>query len=546
MVTTDAVTLGRAAFERRAWADAYRQLTAADRVEALTGDDLRRLATAAYLTGRDVESTDLWERAYQAFRDDDDVPSAVRCAFWLALGLLHRGETARGGGWLARAQRQLDGLEQECAEHGYLLFPVGYQRFMTGDLAGAHAAFSEAARIGERCEDADLLALARHAQGRALLRTGDTDHGLALLDEAMLAITTDETSPLIAGDVYCSVIEACHEIFDVHRAKEWTAALTHWCAQQPDLVPYRGQCLVHRSQVCQLHGDWTAAMEDARQACARLADPPGQPALGMAWYQQAELHRLRGELDAAEVQYRKASERGHVPQPGLALLRLSQGRLDAAVASIRQAVDAAGGDRLAAATLLPAYAEIMLAADDVASARTAADELTRLAQDLGAPLLEATAAQADGAVLLAEGNGEPALVALRRAWTRWWELQAPYETARVRVLIGVACQQLNDNDSAELEWDAARRTFASIDALPELRHLDELAAPQAAQRSGPLSSREHEVLALVAGGKTNQEIADQLVISQHTVRRHLQNIFAKLDISSRAAATAYAYQHDLV
>ncbi len=543
---SEALPKGRRAFDRQAWGPAHDSLAAADGQQPLSPADLERLATAAYLSGRETESLEVWARAHTAFRDEADVAGAARCAFWLAFVLLHRGETARGGGWLARAQRLLDGAEeQDYVERGYLLFPVGLRQVMAGDLTTAYATFGQAARIGESFADRDLATMARHGQGRAMIRMGRTAEGLALLDEAMVAITAGEVSPIVAGDVYCSVIEACHEISDVHRAQEWTTALTAFCEAQPDLVPYRGQCLVHRSELLQLHGEWPDAMLEARRACARLSEPSGQPALGMALYQRAELHRVRGEFEAAEDAYREASEHGRPPHPGLALLRLAQGETEAARAAISHAVDETE-ERLSRSKLLAAYVEIQLAASEVAAARAGADELEQIAGTLDAPLLQAISALATGAVLLGEADPQAALVPLRRAWSIWCELEAPYETARARVLIGMACDQVGDPGGANVEWEHARAVFTRLGAEADLVELDRLAATPRSSTAGGLTAREVEVLMLVAKGWTNAQVAAELVLSEHTVRRHLQNIYAKIGVTSRAAATAYAYEHDLV
>ena len=540
----DALARGRDAFERQAWGDAYAQLSAADRDRPLGAADIDRLARAAYLTGREDESADAWARAHHQFRSVGDPERAAMCAFWLGFTLMFRGEMAQSSGWLARARRLLDEGGHDCVAHGYLFVPVGIRCVMAGDAAAGFDAFRQALDVGARFGDGDLVALGRLGQGRALIRLGRAAEGVALLDEAMVAIAASEASPMVAGGVYCSVIEGCHEIFDLRRAQEWTSALAQWCASQPDLVPHRGDCLLRRAELLMLHGAWPDALHEAQLACDWLSRPPGRGA-GAAFYQQGELHRLRGEFAKAEEAYRQASQRGRTPQPGLARLRLAQGDVEAARAAIQHAIDEARSrhDRTAA---LGAYVEIMVAAGDPPAARAAAVELAEMAATLDAPYLRATSAQAHGAVLLAEGRPRDALPALRDACTAWRELPAPYEAARVRVTIGLAHRELGDDDTATMELDAALHAFRELGAAADLARVTAIAALRSGRSTDRLTARELEVLRLLATGKTNRAIAGELAISERTVDRHVSNIFTKLGLSTRAAATAYVYEHDLL
>jgi DNA-binding CsgD family transcriptional regulator len=544
MTNGDALDSGLAAYARSAWSEACALLALADGQTALEPGQLEQLATAAYLAGEDAASSDGWARAHQAHLNRGDSRRAARCAFWLAFGLLSRGETARAGGWLARAQRLLDDGEADCVERGYLLLPAAIRCVMEGDAARGYGIFGEAVEIGNRFADTDLVTLARNGCGRALIRMGEIREGVALLDEAMVAVEAGEVSPVVAGDVYCSMIEACHEIFDLRRAREWTLVLSEWCEAQPELVSYRGQCLVRRAEIMQLHGDWAHALEEAYRACERLSRPL-QPAVGAAYYQRAELHRLRGEFAEAEDAYRQASRWSRRPRPGLAQLHLAQGQLEAARATIRRVASEAG-DPPTRTGVLPAVVEIMLAVGDVASARAAADELASIAAALDAALPGALAAHADGWVRLAEGDVPGALDQLRQAWTAWEELGTPYEAARARVLIAGAYRELGDADAARLELDAARAVFERLGAAPDLARIDAITSQPATRPDHGLTPRELQVLRRVAAGKSNKAIAAALFISERTVERHVSNILGKLRVQSRAAATAFAYEHHLV
>jgi ATP/maltotriose-dependent transcriptional regulator MalT len=540
-----ALERGRDAYAARAWTDAHLLLRRADSAEPLAPADLALLATAAYMLGLEEEWVEVHERVHHLHLEAGDVGLAARAAFWIGLSFSLRGEFGPAEGWFGRAHRLLEerGVG-DCVERGFLLIPYGLGLLSAGDAAPAAEVAREAAAVGRRFANHDLCALALLLEGQAAATDARVSEGLGLLDEAMVAVTTEDLSPVISGLVYCAVILTCQEVFEVRRAREWTAALDRWCRQQPDLVAFTGRCLVHRAEILQLGGSWQHALKEARQACRRFVET-NNPTAGLALYREAELLRLQGDFRAAEAAYRAASQAGWDPQPGLAQLRLAQGRVDAAAAAIRRAAGEAG-DPVRRAGLLPAYVEIMLAAGEPEEADGPCDELEELARTYSSAMLDAIAAYERGGVELAAGNASPALELLRRALEAWRALEAPYEAARTRVLIGEACRMLEDSDACTLELEAALADFVRLGALPDAARVERLLGRDREGTAHGLSQRELEVLALVASGRSNREIAAALVISEHTVARHVQNIFAKLRVSSRAAATAFAFEHELV
>ncbi|HJQ75297.1 MAG TPA: LuxR C-terminal-related transcriptional regulator [Gaiellaceae bacterium] len=542
--TASALERGRAAYAARAWVDAHALLRSADESEQLGAPDLALLATAAYMLGREDEWVAAHERAHHLHLAAGEVEPAVRAGFWIGLSLALRGELGPAGGWFGRAQRLLDDVSVDCVERGFLLIPSGHMLLSSGDPAAARGVGAEAAAVARRFGNGDLFALAVLLEGQAAVFDAQVRDGLALLDEAMVAVTTEDLSPIVSGLAYCSVILTCQEIFELRRAREWTHALDRWWRQQPDMVAFTGRCLVHRAEILQLGGSWQDALEETRRACRRFVETKS-PNAGLALYREAELLRLQGDLDGAEEAYRAASQAGWEPQPGLAQLRLAQGRVDAAAAAIRRAA-AESNDPVPRAGLLPAKVEIMLAAGETEEARAACEELEEVARQYSSAMLDAIVAYERGAVDLAAGDAPRALESLRPALEAWRALEAPYEVARTRVLVGEGCRALDDGEACTLELEAALAEFVRLGALPDAARVERLLGRRGDGPDHGLSARELEVLRLLAAGRSNREIATTLVISEHTVARHVQNIFRKLRVSSRSAATAFAFEHELV
>jgi DNA-binding CsgD family transcriptional regulator len=537
---TGALDRARDAYARRAWLEAHEAFSRVDDDDALEAEDLELLAMAKLMLGRDDEAIATLERAHHRYLERGETKRAVRAATWIGMNLGFRGVIAPASGWLGRAQRLLDQQPGDSVEQGYLMIPAVFRLEAGGDFEAAAALAGEAAAVAERFGDRDLLSMSLNAQGTMLVRAGRVREGFGLLDEAMVTATTSDLTPFVLGIVYCGVILACQEVFEVGRAREWTLALSTWADEQPDLVAFTGRCRIHRAEILQFGGSWSDALEEAGRACRRMIETQNAAA-GIAYYRRAELLRLRGEFAAAEEAYREASSFGWEPQPGLAQLRSAQGNRDVALAAIRRA-SAEITEPLKRAALLPAYVEIALDAGEIDEAHAACGELEELAGSYESAMLAAMVAYSRGAVAVAAGNAHAALVALREAHRTWFELDAPYEVARTRALLARACSELGDAEAARLELEAACAIFRKLGAAPDLARVE----PPADGDSHGLSGRELEVLRLVAAGKSNRDIAGELVISEHTVARHVQNIYRKLRLSSRAAATAFAFEHDLV
>ena len=538
------LTRGRRAYDQHDWSETHSRLRAADAKEPLAAEDLERLAVAEQMMGREDDAVATLQRAYSAFLKRGEILRAARSAGSLVMNLMNRGDMAQAGGWLARCRRLLDDGQRDCVEAGYLLIPAALQALMQGDIPAAAETFARVLEIASRFGDPDLEAMGRLGRGQSLIALGDLGAGLSLFDENMVAVTSGEVSPIVAGVIYCAVIDGCRGIYDLRRAQEWTEALDQWCESQPGLVRYRGNCLVSRAEIMQMHGAWSDAMAQADLACIRLTTPRVQEAAGDAFYQLGELHRLRGDFAKAEVAFRQASDLGRSPHPGLALIRLAKGQVEAASVALRRERDEARepGRRCA---VLPAFVEVMIVAGDLDAARAGAVELDGTAIALGAPYVRALAAFAKGSVQVAGGEHRAALESLRSALSLWRGLDAPYEAARTRALIGLACRGLNDNDAAAMELDAARKTFVQLGASADVERLAASSKARSSAQAGGMSAREVEVIRLVAAGRSNRAIAAQLFISEKTVARHVSNIFTKLGVSTRAAATAYVYEHGL-
>lgn len=540
----ETLQLALAEYEKARWLEAARLYQKVG-VQQLSPQDLVRLAICGAMTGdRDLFDSTM-EDAFNRYRDSGDVRATARCAFWLGMEAMRRGEHGRGGGWLGRSAQTLEDAPEDCSERGLLLIPAGLQALGQGEPQKALELFSRAQEIGARHNDPDLHSLGTLGRCQSEVETGWVEQAIPALDGLMLDITSPDVSPIVVGIAYCAAVELCRELFEIGRAQEWTQALNSWCDSQEGLVMFRGQCLVYRSELMQFEGAWDSATAQAALARERLSAPARDPAVGAAYYQIGELQRLRGNYAEAEASYRDASQHGHNPEPGMALLSSAQSRHGDAVSAIQRALSEPHSQEKRIRLLLAAV-EVSINAGDLEMAETSLAELNEHHVKSGSPLMLALVHRATAAFNIARGEPAEALTKARAAENLLAQYTSPYDSARVKTLLGRACELMGDHRTAEIEFSAARKIFEELGAGPELMAMGagELGSENQPAQHG-LTGREAEVTKLVASGMTNRMIAETLVISEKTVARHLSNIFTKLDISSRAALTAFAYEHGL-
>ena len=527
----------RDAYRRNAWADATELFRRADAESELEIDDLEALVWAAAVSAHDREMLSALDRVYAYHAEKGDHDKSARAAFWSGLRSMMIGDIGLGSGWLQRAGKHAEQTAPDSVERGYLLLPQVFMHRDKGAYEAAVEIADKAIAIGQTQDEPDLIALAGSLKGGILFRLGRIDEGYVPIDETMLLANSNRLSPVVTGVVYCEIVASCCRVLEMVRAREWTAILDDWCRRNPQAKAFNGVCQVHRAEVLQLEGNWSEAFAEAERAGHGLEGTTEQTARANAAYRRGEILRLRGDYSAAEAEYRLAGEGGIDPQPGLPLLRLAQGRRQEAVAMIHRALQTAG-DLPRKSALLPAGIEIFIACDDLDTAERLCREMREIAETFGTEVLTRVADQGYGSLALARGAFADAVPALIRARQYWSEFGAPYLVARLRVDIARGCTELGDLESAAMELDAAEKLFHELGAEPDLARTRTLRANRKPSDSHILTAREREVLALMAAGGSNRTIAGKLGLSPKTVNRHVENIFGKIGVSSRAAAVA--------
>ena len=479
----DPLQAGRDALARHAWREAFELLSAADAASPLPPEQLEKLADAAMWSGKLEPCTAAHERAHASYLERGDRRRAGYMAILLAHDHFAKGQGTLGSGWLRRAERLID-PEPDSLEYGHLLRARGLTARDPDEALGhARAAHALAVRLGDR----DLAALEIQEQGRLLVAKGEMNEGLALLEEATVIAVSGELGPHATGVIYCNSIDVCRRLADYGRAGEWTDAARQWCDRQ-GILGFPGVCRVYRASILRLRGALADAAHEAANACEELR-PYAVGSTAEAFYELGEVRLRLGDLAAAEEAFRQAHELGREPQPGLALLRLAEGKMEAARTAIRSALADDSRDRLSRAQLLPAQVDIALAAGDTETARAAVDELEAIAATYGTPAMLATALCARGSLQHATRDSEAARRSLRAGCRHWQELDAPYETARARMALAAVHRAEGDLETAALELAAARSTFERLGAVLDAARAAEAQADAAPAPAEATSQR---------------------------------------------------------
>lgn len=523
----------------RAWEEVYRRLSGTDPAR-LSPEELDDLGESAWWLCHTEEALEIKQRAYVGHVERGSDSAAAMTAWWLSYGHLYWGQRSQASGWLRRMRRHVEAKPEEGVEAAYLSFAVADAALQRGDLDEAESEAGRAVGLGQRLDCPDAVAMGLQVQGRTLGKRGRVAEGFDLLDEAMTFVVAEQISDLLVGSVYCSVIHTCRDFADLERAVEWTESMRSWYEALPTTTPYHGLCRVYRGEVLGLRGMWSQAeteLRDASDVLLRLRPRAAAEAL----YALGELSVRRGELADAERSFTRSQELGRDPQPGRALLLLAQGRSDEAHDVLQTSLAQPPRDAFLLARLLGVQVEVAISNGEVEAARDAAAGLRVIAGELGGKALDAAASFAGGLVQVASGDLHAGAALLRHSSVVWSELGVPYEEGRARRFLGETLMRVGDDGGGTAELEAARVLFRRVGALRELHQVGKMLG----EFPSGLTAREVEVLRLVAAGMTNREIGRTLVISEHTVRRHIQNIFSKIGVSSRTAATAYAFQHGL-
>lgn len=545
MTGNQTLQTAREAYGRGAWADATDLFLRADAESRLNIEDLDRLVWAAGIAARDQEMLAALGRLYEHHLAGQDDEACAKAAFWSGLRHMMIGEVGLGAGWLQRAAKHAEETPSDCVQRGYLLLPQVFMHRDKGDYDAAIEIADNAIAFGENAGDPDLVALAGSLKGGLLFRLGRIEDGYAPIDEAMVLAKSERLSPLVCGVVYCEIVASCCRVFEMVRAREWTEILNDWCRRNPQAKAFNGVCQVHRAEILQFEGNWREAFAEAERAGDGLKGTTEQTAMATAAYRRGEILRLRGDFASADAEYRRAAEIAIDPQPGLALLRLAQGRCEDAAAMIRRALDTST-DMPRKMALLPAGVEIFISCGDLDAAKGLCAEMNKIADVFGTEILARVADQCSGSVALAQADFADAIAALGRVRRFWSRFGAPYLAARLRVDIARACHELGDAEGMDIELDAAEKLFRDLGAEPDLERVRATRGHSEESATDILSAREREVMALMADGGSNRAIAAELGLSPKTVNRHVENIFDKLAVSSRAAAVAKALKTGVI